>query len=298
MKRFGMTLALTLLFPLLLSAVSNAVWSSGPYSTGGAITVTVPTDKPITHPSAVFKTATESVAITAVSSEKNKVTITIVPLDNGSLSVPEIVVSGGEKEVVIPAKTISVAPVTSPKETTLRDIKKSAVATIKDYTLLWVFAALLLLVLLLFFVWKWWKKHRKERPKEVYTASPREVAAGYYARAESALRDGRIGDAVDAVTVGIRDYLERRSGAPFLEMTTREVVKRYADEQLPKEQLDGLTRMLRTGDRYKFAEEMLHASDVEEMLHSFSTILDAVERVYIAREEALKAKEEVRNALS
>ncbi|MCK5807401.1 hypothetical protein KAH37_00300 [bacterium] len=296
MKRL-LLLLLTILFFCTLYA-TDVVWSSPPYSTGGGITITIPVEKGDEAPSALFKTESENVAITAVKQLDKSVEITLVPLDTGEVEVPEITVVVGTKEIAVSAKKITINAITTEQQTDLKDLKKSAIATIEDYFLLWVGLGLLGLLLLGWLIYYLIKKRRKEQIVVERIIPPFDVAMGYYTKASVALENDDIDGAVDNITIGIRHYLEVRTAVLFLEMTTREVIKKYREEDLDEKSLELLTKVLKTGDRYKFAEENLREDELTEMLVSFSSILQKTEELFAQKEEEKKAKKEVNDALS
>lgn len=296
MKRlFILITTITLLLSLY---AEDAVWSQPPYATGDRISITIPAKKIVENPTATFQTESESITIAAIKSTENGLVITLVPWDTGEIKIPEITVAAGAKNITVPAKKVAINAVTTEQETELKDVKENAIALMDDYLPIWIGLGVLGALLLAALIYYLLKKRKKAADAIEITISPYELGMRYYTHAETALHNEKIGSAVDNITIGVRHYLEARTKILFLEMTTREVIKAYRKNELSRDIEEPLHTMLKTGDKYKFAEENLSQTEVNSMLQTFSTVLKDTETVFAKQEAAEKAKKEVKDAVS
>lgn len=229
--------------------------------------------------SADFKDKTDNFFISKVEKIENKaIKLTVSSLQTGSLKTPQIKLLNGQKEYEIKELELTINPNTGEQDKQIKDIKGTAKAYEPDYTLLYIAGGLILAVILFFLIRKLLRRKKKEIARIVPQKTPFEVAMEYYHRAEELLRESKLDEFVDEVTAGVRIYIELKEGNPYLEMTTKEILKALKRSEISNENKDKIIILLRLGDRFKFADEALRKEDYDGMLGDFRAVLDAMER--------------------
>ncbi|MBP5201840.1 hypothetical protein J6253_03780, partial [bacterium] len=205
--------------------------------------------------------------------EKDAVLLKIVVFKSGEIEIPEInIVSGGVSGTVEPFK-ITVQTRTEESDTELRGLRENAEIREKDYTLLYVAAALLLAAALVFAFIKLKKKFAKKAVEKVPVVVPADVAKDFIKKAEAKRKDGDFESFTDLVTLGIKTYMSLKTHKNYVEMTTFEVKRALKRDHIFSENTDEILAILNLADRYKFADEPLKPEDFDSLIDGFRTFL-------------------------
>jgi len=162
----------------------------------------------------------------------------------------------------------------------------------RDYTMYYVYGALSLLALGGLGV-LWWRLRRRRRatvPEDL--RDPWEVAFEKLAFLKTEYLDTgvdtqeRCKEYYTEVTEIVRAYLGRMHRVDVLEMTTEEVLQRFADEDLPPGQHDALQAFLNHADQVKFAKLLAPRTRLEEDFLSAHTLVETVRADYERRRQA------------
>ncbi len=263
------------LFTLLFAKQVSVEFFDSNIHTGDALRIVVnkKTGKKV---EAHFKTATNDFAISKVKKLKNKIEITIVPLNSGKLTLPNIKLETEGKITEIKGKQENILPQTKESDLKLRPIKGLKKVMEKDYTLLYVFITILLFLILGFLIKKFILNRKKTTISEIYKKTPYEIAMEYYNRAFQALSKQDFEKFTDEITLGLKAYLEEKFNKHFLEMTTKEVNKTMKKLNISKR--SEVIELLKKGDAFKFAEENLKKDEFETMLKEMINIIDSLEK--------------------
>lgn len=234
--------------------------------------------KPGEKISASLTEKSDSVAVVSASGSEDKLksVIDLVALKSGEIEIPDIELKVDGKIFTVKSFKVSVSQNTTEQDMNLRDIKEPVKIMEKDYTLLYVLGAasgLIVLILLIIFLVKKFKKDPVEVPVVVTSL---DVANKYLKLARSAKSEGDFESYVDHLTVGIRAYMSHKSEINYAEMTTSEVRRNLRKDNNFKKFDEKIVSLLKLGDRFKFADEMLKEKDFDELYSGFKEIVDEV----------------------
>lgn len=205
--------------------------------------------------------------------EKDAVMLKIVVFKSGEVEIPEInITSGGVSGTVEPFK-ITVQARTEEADTELRGLKENAAITEKDYTLLYVLAALLLAAALIFAIFKLKKKFAKKVEEKIPEVVPAEVAKEFIKKAEAKRKEGDFESFTDLVTLGLKTYMSLKTHKNYVEMTTFEVKRALKRDHLFESDSEAILAILNLADRYKFADEPLRSEDFDSLIDGFKDFL-------------------------
>lgn len=241
---------------------------------GDEITVKVKI-QPSENISAVFseKFADAKIRKVEATPEKDAVLLKIVVFKSGEIEIPEInIVSGGVSGTVEPFK-ITVQTRTEESDTELRGLRENAEIREKDYTLLYVAAALLLAAALVFAFIKLKKKFAKKAVEKVPEIIPADVAKEFIKKAEAKRKEGDFESFTDLVTLGMKTYMSLKTHKNYVEMTTFEVKRALKRDHVFSENTDEILAVLNLADRYKFADEPLKPEDFDSLIDGFRAFL-------------------------
>ena len=241
---------------------------------GDEITVKVKI-QPSENISAVFseKFADAKIRKVEATPEKDAVLLKIVVFKSGEIEIPEInIVSGGVSGTVEPFK-ITVQTRTEESDTELRGLRENAEIREKDYTLLYVAAALLLAAALVFAFIKLKKKFAKKAVEKVPEIIPADVAKEFIKKAEAKRKEGDFESFTDLVTLGMKTYMSLKTHKNYVEMTTFEVKRALKRDHVFSENTDEILAILNLADRYKFADEPLKPEDFDSLIDGFRAFL-------------------------
>jgi hypothetical protein len=234
--------------------------------------------KPGKKISASLTEKSDSVAVVSASGSQDKLrsVIDFVALKSGEIEIPDIELKVDGKIFTVKSFKVSVSQNTTEQDMNLRDIKEPVKIMEKDYTLLYVLgvaAGLIALILLIIFLIKKFKKEPVEVPVIVTSV---DIANKYLKLARSAKSEGDFESYVDHLTVGIRAYMSHKSEINYAEMTTSEVRRKLRKDKHFKKFDEKIIGLLKLGDRFKFADEMLKEKDFDELYSGFKEIVDEV----------------------
>ena len=241
---------------------------------GDEITVKVKI-QPSENISAVFseKFADAKIRKVEATPEKDAVILKIVVFKSGEIEIPEInIVSGGVSGTVEPFK-ITVQTRTEESDTELRGLRENAEIREKDYTLLYVAAALLIAAALVFAFIKLKKKFAKKAVEKVPEVVPADVAKEFIKKAEAKRKEGDFESFTDLVTLGMKTYMSLKTHKNYVEMTTFEVKRALKRDHIFSENTDEILAILNLADRYKFADEPLKPEDFDSLIDGFRAFL-------------------------
>ncbi len=205
--------------------------------------------------------------------------IVLSVLEPGEHPTPVITLHNGGEQYEVASVNLTVKPNTTEDDTQLRNIKPPVRAYERDYTLLWVFGAILLLALLFFLFWRLSKRRRAVIASAPPEKSPYQVALDYRRRAERLLQEMDYERFADTITAGLRHYLELVKRRPFLEMTTSEVQRTLKKSYLPADDVGRIVSFLAEADRFKYADESFPSERFSAFLDEFSHLIDRMERL-------------------
>lgn len=247
--------------------------------TGEELEVNVET-LPGKNMSARFVKENSDLAITGIepSADGKSLVVKLIALKNGEFEVPEIELSLDGKTANTASFRITSQSRTQENDMNLRDIKETAKIMEKDYTLLYVAGALALAVILFILVRYLLKKYRRSKPLPVITATPFEIAMRFLKEAREKREKGDLESFVDIVTNGLRTYMSVKSGRNYAEMTTYEVRRELKKDALFSKYNQNVIDVLKTGDRFKFADEQLSDSDFDMIYSGFENIVNGIEK--------------------
>jgi hypothetical protein len=231
--------------------------------------------QPSENISAVFneKFADAKIRKVEATPEKDAVLLKIVVFKSGEIEIPEInIVSGGVSGTVEPFK-ITVQTRTEESDTELRGLRENAEIREKDYTLLYVAAALLLAAALVFAFIKLKKKFAKKAVEKVPEIIPADVAKEFIKKAEAKRNEGDFESFTDLVTLGMKTYMSLKTHKNYVEMTTFEVKRALKRDHVFSENTDEILAILNLADRYKFADEPLKPEDFDSLIDGFRAFL-------------------------
>jgi hypothetical protein len=231
--------------------------------------------QPSENISAVFseKFADAKIRKVEATPEKDAVLLKIVVFKSGEIKIPEInIVSGGVSGTVEPFK-ITVQTRTEESDTELRGLRENAEIREKDYTLLYVAAALLLVAALIFAFIKLKKKFAKKAVEKVPEVLPADVAKEFIKKAEAKRKEGDFESFTDLVTLGMKTYMSLKTHKNYVEMTTFEVKRALKRDHVFSENTDEILAVLNLADRYKFADEPLKPEDFDSLIDGFRAFL-------------------------
>jgi uncharacterized protein (UPF0333 family) len=146
----------------------------------------------------------------------------------------------------------------------------------KDYTLLYILGALIILAALIFIIYFLVKKFKKKAEEIPVVITSMDIANKYLKKAREAKAAGDYESYVDHLTVGLRAYMSHKSQVNYVEMTTSEIRRTLRKDSNFKNYNDRIIDLLKLGDRFKFADEMLKENDFDELYSGFKEILDEV----------------------
>lgn len=220
----------------------------------------------------------DSVAVVeAIGSEdKLKTKIDLVALKSGDLEIPDIELNVDGKVYTLKSFSISVLQNTNEQDMNLRDIKEPVKIMEKDYTLLYALGVLVVLAALIFLIIFLVKKFRKEPEEIPVIVTSLDIANKYLKLARVAKTEGDFESYVDHLTVGIRAYMSHKSEINYAEMTTSEVRRKLRKDNIFKKFDEKILDLLKLGDRFKFADEMLEEKDFDVLYSGFKEIVDEV----------------------
>ncbi len=205
--------------------------------------------------------------------EKDAVLLKIVVFKSGEVELPEInITSGGVSGTVEPFK-ITVQTRTEEADTELRGLKENAAIKEKDYTLLYVLAALLLAAALIFAFFKLKKKFAKKVVEKIPEVVPAEVAKEFITKAEAKRKEGDFESFTDLVTLGLKTYMSLKTHKNYVEMTTSEVKRALKRDHIFSGDAEAVLSILKLADRYKFADEPLKPEDFDSLIDGFRAFL-------------------------
>ena len=205
--------------------------------------------------------------------EKDAVLLKIVIFKSGEVEIPEInITSGGVSGTVEPFK-ITVQARTEEVDTELRGLKENAAIKEKDYTLLYVLAALLLAAALIFAFFKLKKKFAKKVVEKIPEVVPAEVAKEFITKAEAKRKEGDFESFTDLVTLGLKTYMSLKTHKNYVEMTTSEVKRALKRDHIFSGDAEAVLSILKLADRYKFADEPLKPEDFDSLIEGFKEFL-------------------------
>ena len=231
--------------------------------------------QPSENISAVFseKFADAKIRKVEATPENDAVLLKIVVFKSGEIEIPEInIVSGGVSGTVEPFK-ITVQTRTEESDTELRGLRENAEIREKDYTLLYVAAALILAAALVFAFIKLKKKFAKKAVEKVPEVVPADVAKEFIKKAEAKRKEGDFESFTDLVTLGMKTYMSLKTHKNYVEMTTFEVKRALKRDHIFSENTDEILSILNLADRYKFADEPLKPEDFDSLIDGFRAFL-------------------------
>lgn len=247
--------------------------------TGEELLVNVET-LPGKNMSARFVKENSDLAITGIepSADGKSLVVKLIALKNGEFEVPEIELSLDGKTANTASFRITSQSRTQENDMNLRDIKETAKIMEKDYTILYAAGALVLAVILFILIRYLLRKFRRSKPVPVITATPFEIAMRFLKEAREKREIGDLESFVDMVTNGLRTYMSVKSGRNYAEMTTYEIRRELKKDALFSGYGQGITDVLKTGDRFKFADEQLSDSDLDMIYSGFENIVKGIEK--------------------
>lgn len=174
------------------------------------------------------------------------------------------------------------------------DIKplKSPYAFPRSYTMYYVYGALGVLVLAGFGLLWWWLRRRRHAPAPEDLRDPWEIAFEKLAFLKTEYLDPgietqeRCKEYYVEVTEIVRAYLGRMYRVDVLEMTTEEVLQRFAEEDLPPGQHDALRAFLNNADQVKFAKLLAERTRLEEDFMTAHTLVETVRADFERKRQA------------
>lgn len=247
--------------------------------TGEELLVNVET-LPGKNMSARFVKENSDLAITGIepSADGKSLVVKLIALKNGEFEVPEIELSLDGKTANTASFRITSQSRTQENDMNLRDIKETAKIMEKDYTILYAAGALVLAVILFILIRYLLRKFRRSKPVPVITATPFEIAMRFLKEAREKREIGDLESFVDIVTNGLRTYMSVKSGRNYAEMTTYEIRRELKKDALFSGYGQMITDVLKTGDRFKFADEQLSDSDLDMIYSGFENIVKGIEK--------------------
>ena len=230
--------------------------------------------------SARFVKENNDMAITGVSAtaDGKALVIKLITLKDGELETPGIELTLDGRVSNVESFKISSKTRTQENDMNLRDIKETAKIMEKDYTLLYVIGAFALAVILFILVRYLLRKFRKLKPAPVITATPYEIALQFLKNAKEKRENGDLEAFADLVTAGLRTYMSVKSGINYSEMTTYEIRRELKKDVLFSKYNQVVIDVLKTGDRFKFADEQLSDSDFDMIYGGFENIVNQIEK--------------------
>ncbi len=239
----------------------------------------IPVDiKPGEKLSAALTSKSDSVAIVSAvpSEDKLKTVVNLVALKSGETEIPDIELNVDGKIHTVKSFKVTVTENTAESDMNLRDIKKPVKIMEKDYTLLYVAGVLILAILIVLLIVFLIKKFQKKAVEVPVVVTSLDIANKYLKMARAAKASGDFESYVDHLTVGIRAYMSHKSSINYAEMTTSEVRRKLRKDNNFSKFNDKIIGLLRLGDRFKFADEMLKEEDFDELYNGFKEIVDEV----------------------
>lgn len=230
--------------------------------------------------SAKFLKENNDLAITGVSpsADGKSLVLKLIALKNGEFDVPEIELNLDGAVKNVEAFKITSQSRTQENDMNLRDLKETEKIMEKDYTLLYVLAFAAIAVILFILVRYLLKKFRKSKPVPVITATPFEIAMQFLKEAREKREKGDMESFVDIVTNGLRTYMSVKSGRNYAEKTTYEIRKELKKDSIFSRDSQNIVDLLKTGDRFKFADEQLNDSDFDMIYSGFENIVNEIEK--------------------
>jgi len=234
--------------------------------------------KPGEKINATLTSESESVAVVTAraSKDKLKTELDLVALKSGDVEVPDVELNIDGKIHTIKSFKVSATENTTESDMQLRDIKKPVKIMEKDYMPLYVLGGGLLLVLLIILVFKLIKKFQKKVEEAPIVITSMDIAQKYLKMAREAKSAGDFENYVDHLTVGLRAYMSHRSKVNYAEMTTSEIRRSLRKDNNFKMFNERIIELLKLGDRFKFADEMLVEKDFDELYSGFEEIVNEV----------------------
>jgi len=220
----------------------------------------------------------DSVAVVTASSlaDKQKTSLDLVALKSGDIVVPDIELNIDGKIHTVKSFKVLAKANTSESDMNLRDIRKPVKIMEKDYTLLYILGALIVIVLIIFLIYFLVKKFKKKAQEVTVVITSVDIARKYLKMAREAKAAGDLESYVDHLTVGLRAYMSHKSEVNYVELTTSEIRRSLRKDSNFKNHNDRIINLLKLGDRFKFADEMLKEDDFDELYSGFKEILDEV----------------------
>jgi len=234
--------------------------------------------KPGKKINASLTSKSDSVAVvTAVAlPDKQKTQLNFVALKSGDISVPDVELNIDGKIHTVKSFKVSASENTTESDMNLRDIRKPVKIMEKDYTILYVLGALMILALIIFLIYFLVKKFKKKAEEVPVVITSIDIANKYLKMAREAKAAGDYESYVDHLTVGLRAYMSHKSKVNYVEMTTSQIRRTLRKDSNFKIHNDRILDLLRLGDRFKFADEMLKEDDFDELYSGFKEILDEI----------------------
>lgn len=276
MKNF-VFLILTASFFLISAGVVNPQLNEKEVTIGQNFSVVVDI-KPGKKIIASLTSKSDSVAVVTAGafSDGQKTNLNLVALKSGDISVPDIELNIDGKIHTVKSFSVSVTENTIESDMNLRDIRKPVKIMEKDYTLLYILGALVILAALIFIIYFLAKKFKKKTEEIPVVITSVDIADKYLKMAREAKAAGDYESYVDHLTLGLRAYMSHKSEVNYVEMTTSEVRRTLRKDSNFKKFNDRIIDLLKLGDRFKFADEMLRENDFDELYSGFKEILDEV----------------------
>lgn len=222
------------------------------------------------------KSDSVAVVTAGISKDNLKTSLNLVALKSGDISVPDIELNIDGKIHTVKSFKISASENTIESDMNLRDIREPVKIMEKDYTLLYILGALVILAALIFIIYFLAKKFKKKTEEIPVVITSVDIADKYLKMAREAKAAGDYEGYVDHLTVGLRAYMSHKSEVNYVEMTTSEIRRALRKDSNFKKFNDRIIDLLKLGDRFKFADEMLKENDFDELYSGFKEILDEV----------------------
>jgi hypothetical protein len=193
----------------------------------------------------------------------------------------------------VPLRVTSVLP-KNPDERKLADIRGPVSLSIGRAFWLALAASVLLVAGA---VYAWWRRRRPaaaQRPRAPELPPAAEARAALAAlQAEGLVARGAYRDYYIRLLEIAKRYLERRLGAPVLEMTSAETSALLRSHIHGNELVPTVRELMATADRVKFAREDAIAAEAERHFQAAAALVDRLEQRLQPIEAAAAAKKEV-----
>jgi len=208
--------------------------------------------------------------------------ITLAPLQTGELEPPVLSVTvrppEGEPVTAAPTKVpkievVSVLPPDGP-------VKPAPLADpvgVHGFPWEWVLPATAVVVPATLLAWWLWRRRRRRREgldEKARALPPLEELSTLLERLRSGVGRLPAGQLCDGLAAGVRRFLERRTGAAALEMTSFEVRRMARRAAWPEDVQRGLGAVLSVADSVRFARRPAGES---ELVTAFERALEAAE---------------------